>query len=259
MSILDAFRLDGKVAIVTGAGRGIGAEIARSFAEVGAEIACVARTRSELDGTKAAIETAGGRAIAIDCDLTASDSPDRIVEEALAAFGRIDVLVNNASTNPYFGPLMEIDRERAERTTQVNQWGAVLWTQLAWKAWMSSHGGRVVNVSSMGGLLPEPNIGWYNGTKAAIIQLTRQMAQELGPRVTVNCVAPGVIRTDMSKAIWQRHEASIAGRVPVARLGEPDDIAGAVVFFASDQAAYVTGQTLVVDGGITLGQGVVPA
>jgi NAD(P)-dependent dehydrogenase (short-subunit alcohol dehydrogenase family) len=247
--------LEGKVAIVTGGSRGIGRAVAARLLDEGARVLLVARKREVLEATCRELgEGASFHATNVGDETGAREA----IDAAMSRFGRIDVLVNNASTNPYFGPLMEIDRERAERTTQVNQWGAVLWTQLAWKAWMSSHGGRVVNVSSMGGLLPEPNIGWYNGTKAAIIQLTRQMAQELGPRVTVNCVAPGVIRTDMSKAIWQRHEAAIAGRVPVARLGEPEDIAGAVVFLASDQAAYITGQTLVVDGGITLGQGVVP-
>jgi NAD(P)-dependent dehydrogenase (short-subunit alcohol dehydrogenase family) len=247
--------LEGKVAVVTGGSRGIGRAVAARLIEEGARVMVVARKPDVLEATCRALgERAAGHATNVADEAGARAA----VEATLERFGRLDVLVNNASTNPYFGPLMKIDRERAERTVQVNQWGAVLWTQLAWTAWMAEHGGRVVNVSSMGGLFPEPNIGWYNGTKAAIIQLTRQMAQELGPKVTVNCVAPGVIRTDMSKAIWQRHEQAIAARVPVARLGEPDDVAGAVVFFASDQARYVTGQTLVVDGGVTLGQGVVP-
>lgn len=247
--------LEGKVAVVTGASRGIGRAVAEALLAEGAKVLLVARKREVLEAT---CRELGDGADCYSANVADEAGARGAIDAAMARFGRIDVLVNNASTNPYFGPLMEIDRERADRTVQVNQWGAVLWTQLAWKAWMSAHGGRVVNISSMGGLLPEPNIGWYNGTKAAIIQLTRQMAQELGPRVTVNCVAPGVIRTDMSKAIWQRHEQTIAARVPAARLGEPGDIAGAVVFLASDQAAYVTGQTLVVDGGITLGQGVVP-
>jgi len=133
----------------------------------------------------------------------------------------------------------------------------VMWSQLAWRCWMREHGGRIVNVSSVGAFVPEPNIGWYNGTKAAIIQLTRQLAQELAPGVTVNCVAPGIIKTDMSRALWEEHEDALAATVPAKRLGLPDDIAGAIAFLASDQAAYVTGQTLTIDGGITLGDGLV--
>jgi len=247
--------LEGKVALVTGGSRGIGRAVAAGLLAEGARVMLVARKPDVLEATCRELGPgAAGHATNVADEAGARAAIDATLER----FGRLDVLVNNASTNPYFGPLMKIDRERAERTVQVNQWGAVLWTQLAWKAWMEAHGGRVVNVSSMGGLQPEPNIGWYNGTKAAIIQLTRQMAQELGPGVTVNCVAPGVIRTDMSRAIWERHERAIAERIPAARLGEPDDVAAAVVFFASDAARYVTGQTLVVDGGITLGEGVVP-
>jgi len=248
--------LEDKVAIVTGGSRGIGRAIAARLVEEGARVLIVARKPEALEAT---CRELGERVVGHATNVADEAGARAAVELAIARFGRIDVLVNNVSTNPYFGPLMKIDRERAERTVQVNQWATVLWTQLAWQASMSEHGGRVVHVSSIGGLMPEPNIGWYNGTKAAIIQLTRQMAQELGPKVTVNCVAPGVIRTDMSKAIWQRHEAAIAERVPAARIGEPDDVAGAVVFFASDAARYVTGQTLVVDGGATLGQGVVPS
>jgi NAD(P)-dependent dehydrogenase (short-subunit alcohol dehydrogenase family) len=247
--------LAGRVAVVTGGSRGIGRAVAKRLLEEGACVMIVARKPESIDATCRELgERIAGHATNVADETGARAAIDATIDR----FGRLDVLVNNASTNPYFGPLMKIDRERADRTVQVNQWGTVLWTQLAWKAWMAEHGGRVVNISSMGGLLPEPNIGWYNGTKAAIIQLTRQMAQELGPKVTVNCVAPGVIRTDMSKAIWERHEQAISAHVPALRLGEPDDIADAVVFFASDQARYVTGQTLVVDGGLTLGHGVVP-
>ncbi|MEZ4333691.1 MAG: SDR family oxidoreductase [Myxococcota bacterium] len=247
--------LEGKVAVVTGGSRGIGRAVAARLLEEGARVMIVARKPDVLRATCLAL----GPEVAGHATNVADEAGARAaIAATLDRFGRLDVLVNNASTNPYFGPLMKIDRERAERTIQVNQWGAVLWTQLAWHAWMAEHGGRVVHVSSMGGLVPEPNIGWYNGTKAAIVQLTRQMAQELGPRVNVNCVAPGVIRTDMSRAIWERHEDAIAAQTPAGRLGEPEDVADAVVYLASDAARFVTGQTLVVDGGITLGRGVVP-
>jgi len=130
-------------------------------------------------------------------------------------------------------------------------------SQLVWRCWMHEQGGRIVNVSSVGALVPEPNIRWYNGTKPAILPLTRQLAQELAPGVTVNCVAPGIIKTDMSRALWEKNEDALAATVPVKRLGLPDDISSAIAFLASDQAAYVTGQTLTIDGGITLGDGLV--
>jgi NAD(P)-dependent dehydrogenase (short-subunit alcohol dehydrogenase family) len=247
--------LKDKAAVVTGGSRGIGRAVAERLAAEGARVLIVARKREALE---AAAREIGPNVAWFEANVADAQGARDAIDAAMDRFGRLDVLVNNASTNPYFGPLMEIDQERAERTVQVNQWGAVFWTQLAWRAWMSEHGGRVVNISSMGGLVPEPNIGWYNGTKSALIQLTRQMAQEMGPNVTVNCVAPGVIKTDMSKAIWQRYEDQIAETVPVARLGQPEDVADAVVFLAGDNARYITGQTLVVDGGITLGQGVVP-
>jgi len=244
-----------KVAVVTGGSRGIGRAVAERLVGEGARVLIVSRKKDVLE---AAAREIGQGVEWFEANVADSEGAQGAVDAAMDRFGRLDVLVNNASTNPYFGPLMGIDLERAERTVRVNQWAAVHWTQLAWKAWMSEHGGRVINISSMGGLFPEPNIGWYNGTKSAVIQLTRQMAQEMGPQVTVNCVAPGVIKTDMSRAIWERFEDQIAATIPVARLGQPEDVAEAVVFFAGDNARYITGQTLVVDGGITLGQGVVP-
>jgi NAD(P)-dependent dehydrogenase (short-subunit alcohol dehydrogenase family) len=237
---------------VTGGSRGIGRAIAAVMAASGARVMIVSRkeetlkaTASELDGDVAWFATNAADAAGAEAAVAAT----------LERFGRLDVLVNNVSTNPYFGPLMDIDGERARRTVEVNQWATVMWSQLAWRGWMQEHGGRIVNVSSVGAYLPEPNIGWYNGTKAAIVQLTRQLAQELAPSVTVNCVAPGVIKTDMSRALWEPRESAISATVPVRRLGLPVDIANAVAFLASDQAAYVTGQLLTIDGGITLGDG----
>jgi len=246
-------RLDGKVALVTGGSRGIGRATAEALVEGGARVMLVARKEETLAATATAI---GKGAEYFSANVGAEGAAKSAVTATLDRLGRLDILVNNASTNPYFGPLMEIDSERAERTARVNQWGAVDWTQQAWRAWMSEHGGRVINISSIGGLQPEPNIAWYNGTKAAIIQLTRQMAVELGPGVTVNCVAPGVIKTDLSRAIWEKREEQIAAQIPTRRLGVPEDIAAAVTFLASEMASYITGQTLVVDGGITLGPGI---
>ena len=242
--------LHGKVALVTGGSRGIGRATAEALAERGARVMIVARKEDVLSQTAGEI---GKGTEWFAANVADADAAKAAVDATLSRLGRLDVLVNNASTNPYFGPLMEIDEKRAQRTVQVNQWGLVLWSQLAWKAWQKAHGGRIVNISSIGAMDPEPNIAWYNGTKAATVQLTRQMALELGPSVTVNCVAPGVIKTDLSRALWEGREASIEARVPVGRLGQPEDIGATVAFLASDAASYITGQTIVVDGGITLG------
>lgn len=242
--------LAGKVALVTGGSRGIGRASAEALADRGARVMLIARKQESL--TRAADQIGKGTEW-FAANVADAEAAAAAVDATISRLGRLDILVNNASTNPYFGPLMGIDAERARRTVEVNQWGVVLWTQLAWKAWMSEHGGRVVNVSSIGALDPEPNIAWYNGTKAATVQLTRQMAIELGPKVTANCVAPGVIKTDLSRALWEGREGSIESRVPVGRLGRPEDVGAMIAFLASDAASYVTGQTIVVDGGITLG------
>ncbi|HEV7888369.1 MAG TPA: SDR family oxidoreductase, partial [Acidimicrobiales bacterium] len=168
---------------------------------------------------------------------------------------RLDILVNNAATNPYMGPLMGIDRSRADKTVQVNQWAIVMWTQLAWRAAMEANGGAVVNVASIGGMSVEPSIGYYNVTKAAVIHLTRQLAQELAPKVRVNAVAPGLVKTDMARALWEPAEEAIASKLPLHRLGEPEDIANAALFLASDAAGWITGHTLVVDGGALIRPG----
>ena len=161
----------------------------------------------------------------------------------------MDILVNNAATNPYYGPTVDIDWSRATKTVSVNQIAPILWTQLAWTRSMKAGGGAVVNMASVGGYGVEANIGFYNATKAALIHLTRQLASELGPQVRVNAVAPGLVRTDMAKALIETYGEQLAGRLPLRRLGEPADIAAAVVFLVSDQASWITGQTLVVDGG----------
>jgi NAD(P)-dependent dehydrogenase (short-subunit alcohol dehydrogenase family) len=242
--------LHDRVALVTGGSRGIGRATAEALAQRGARVMIVARKQEAL--IRAADEIGKGTEW-FAANVADAEAAEAAVAATISRLGRLDILVNNASTNPYFGPLMGIDEERARRTVQVNQWGVVLWAQLAWKAWLKEHGGRIVNVSSIGAMDPEPNIAWYNATKAATVQLTRQMAIELGPSVTVNCVAPGVIKTDLSRAIWEGRESVIESRVPAGRLGKPEDVGAMIAFLASDAASYVTGQTIVVDGGITLG------
>jgi NAD(P)-dependent dehydrogenase (short-subunit alcohol dehydrogenase family) len=181
------------------------------------------------------------------------DQARRCIDLALEKFGSIDVLVNNAGTNPAFGPLIEQDHGRFAKTFDVNLWAPVLWTALATKAWMGEHGGSVINTASLGGLVHEAGLGVYNTSKAALIYLTKQLALELSPKIRVNAVAPGVVRTRLAEALWKEHEQELAAAIALNRIGEPDDVAAAIVFLASDAAAWITGETMVIDGGLRLG------
>ena len=241
--------LDGKVALVTGASRGIGRAVASAFAASGARVMISSRKPDALEAAAAEMagEVAWHAANAGDDEAAAA-----CVAATVERFGAVDILVNNAATNPYMGPMMGIDRSRADKTVQVNQWAVLRWTQLAWEASMRERGGSVLNLASIGGLSVEPAIGYYNVTKAAVIHLTRQMAQELAPAVRVNAIAPGLVKTDMARALWEPNEERIAKGLPLQRLGEPDDIASAAVFLCSDAASWITGHTLVVDGGALL-------
>jgi NAD(P)-dependent dehydrogenase (short-subunit alcohol dehydrogenase family) len=171
------------------------------------------------------------------------------VDATVERFGSVDILVNNAGTNPYMGPLMGIDQSRADKTVQVNQWGIILWTQLVWEASMKANGGAILNISSTGGLRVETSIPYYNVTKAAVIHLTSHLAAELGPGVRVNALAPGLVKTDFARALWENYGDVVAKGLPLKRLGEPEDIAGAAVFLCSDAAAWITGVTMPIDGG----------
>lgn len=177
------------------------------------------------------------------------EQAEACVVATVERFGAVDVLVNNAATNPYFGPIIDIDRGRIDKTVRVNQSGYLEWTQAAWRGGMSERGGVVCNIASIGGMVVEGGIGWYNVTKAAVIHLTSQLAGELGPKVRVNAVAPGLVKTQLAQALWEAGEEKIARRLPTRRLGEPEDIANAVLFLCSDAASWITGETLVVDGG----------
>jgi NAD(P)-dependent dehydrogenase (short-subunit alcohol dehydrogenase family) len=246
-------RLDGKTALVTGSSRGIGMAIAQLFAEAGASVMLSSRKEEALAKAKAEIDAAKGeRSGEVDWQVANAGDPDQAVAcmaATVSRFGSVDILVNNAATNPYYGPLMEIDTGRIDKTVRVNQSGYLEWTQAAWRAGMSVDGGVVLNMASIGGLAVEHGIGWYNVSKAAVIHLTRQLAGELGPKVRVNAVAPGLVKTQFAKALWEPAEDRIAERLPLRRLGVPDDIASAALFLCSDAASWITGHTLVVDGG----------
>jgi NAD(P)-dependent dehydrogenase (short-subunit alcohol dehydrogenase family) len=240
-----------RTVLVTGASRGIGKATAVAFAALGCNVVLTSRRQEALDEVGKEI-TAAYPEVGVLAHAAHAAEPEQAaacVEAAIGAFGRVDVLVNNAGTNPYFGPLMDINPVVAEKITRLNQYGVVLWSQLVWKASMAQHGGSIVNVASVGGLLTEPGIGYYNSTKAAVIHLTRQLAAELAPTVRVNGVAPGIVRTHLAKALWENFEDRLNETLPMGRIGEPDDIADAIVFLAGDGARWITGQTLVIDGG----------
>jgi NAD(P)-dependent dehydrogenase (short-subunit alcohol dehydrogenase family) len=238
--------LEGRVALVTGASKGIGRSIAATLAASGAKVMLSSRKQDALDEAAAGMD---GEVAAFAANAGDPDEAEACVAATVERFGRVDVLVNNAATNPYMGPAIDIDLARYDKTFQVNLRGPLVWTQLAHRASMAEHGGSVINIASVGGLSVEPSIGVYNTTKAGIIYLTKTLAAELGPKVRVNAIAPGLVKTDFARALWEAHEEALARRLPTKRLGEPEDVAGAALFLASDLSSWITGHTLVVDGG----------
>jgi NAD(P)-dependent dehydrogenase (short-subunit alcohol dehydrogenase family) len=242
--------LAGRTAIVTGATRGIGLATAELLIAEGANVVLTSR---EAEAAQAAALPLGERAAGFGAHAADDEAAAACVAFALERFGAVDILVNNAGTNPAFGPLRGLERGAFDKTVAVNLWAPLLWSRLAVDAWMGEHGGAIVNVASIGGLVVGANTGIYNATKAALMHLTRHLAAELGPGVRVNAVAPGLVRTRMAEALWKRDEERIAGALALGRIGEPPDVAGAIAFLASDAARWMTGETVVVDGGQTLG------
>jgi NAD(P)-dependent dehydrogenase (short-subunit alcohol dehydrogenase family) len=246
--------LAGRTALITGASRGIGKATAFALAAEGCDVVLSSRKQDALDEVAAEIRAAhpGVGVLPKAAHVGEEDAARACVEAAVGEFGSVDVLVNNAGTNPYFGPMVDLDAARAAKTVQVNQFAIVLWTQLAWKLSMAERGGSIINIASVGGMVTEHGIGYYNATKAAVIHLTRQFAMELAPSARVNAVAPGLVRTHLAKALWEENEAQIAKVMPLGRIGEPDDIAKTIVFLAGDASSWLTGQTIAVDGGSTI-------
>lgn len=244
-------RLDGKAALVTGGTRGIGRAVAEALLRAGASLCVTARKDKELEETVEALAPLGP-VVSVQAAAGEPDAAETAVTRCLEAFGRLDVLVNNAGTNPQYGPLVEADLRAVEKVWQVNVHGPLHHAQSAWRHWMRDHGGTVVNVASIGGLRVSPMIGAYNVSKAALVHLTRQLAGEMAPGVRVNAVAPAVIRTRFSVALYEGAEDAVVTQYPLGRLGDPDDVANAVLFLASDASSWITGEVLVLDGGASV-------
>ncbi|GAA2073505.1 SDR family oxidoreductase [Aeromicrobium halocynthiae] len=243
---MKTYDLTGRTAIITGASRGIGLAAAASLADLGANVVLTSRHQEAADAAAASI---GGTALGVAAHSVDESAAQACVDTTLDHFGSIDILVNNAGTNPAFGPVVDQDHSRFAKTMDVNLWAPVLWTGLVWRAWMQEHGGTVINTASVGGLAAGPDLGVYHVSKAGLIHVTKQLALELAPRVRVNAIAPGVVRTRLAEALWKEHEEQVASVTPLGRIGEPADVGAAVGFLAGDGASWITGETLVIDGG----------
>jgi NAD(P)-dependent dehydrogenase (short-subunit alcohol dehydrogenase family) len=242
-------RLDQKAALITGGSRGIGLAIAKMFAASGARVMITGR---KAEACEAACKEIGHDARWVAGHVGDAASREAQIDAALAAFGKIDVLVNNAATNPYAGPTIDVDMPRWEKTLATNLTAPLAWTQAVWnKSMKSSAGGcSVINIVSVGAFKTSGALGVYGVTKAALVYLTQQLAAELAPRVRVNALAPGLIKTDFARALWDGGRGEqVAKSYPMKRLGETEDVAAAATYLASDASSWVTGQTLILDGG----------
>lgn len=248
----DYLSLEGKVAIVTGGSRGIGKAIALTLADAGADVVVSSRKLADLELVAEEIRGLGKRSLAVAAHVRESEDIRNLVEKAKKEFGRIDILVNNAATNPAMGPLVDMDEKMYDQIMNTNLKGYTLLSQLAAKQMISQGGGSIVNISSVLGVTPDKGLGLYCISKAGIIMLTKAMAKELGEfNIRVNAIAPGVIQTSFSQALWtndvlMKEEMK---NTPLKRIAQPEEVGRTALYLASNASAYVTGQTIIMDGG----------
>jgi NAD(P)-dependent dehydrogenase (short-subunit alcohol dehydrogenase family) len=258
MNVHSLFDLAGKVAIVTGSTKGIGRAIAEAFAGAGAKVVISSRKEDKCREVAGAISQAGHEAIALPCNSSHHDQLRALVDATLANWGRIDVLVCNAAVNPYYGPLAGIPESAYDKIMDTNVKSNLWLCNMVIPQMAERRDGAVIIVSSIGGLKGHTKLGAYGLSKAANMELARNLAVEWGPaNIRVNCIAPGLVKTDFARALWENPEAlarAVAAH-PLGRLGEPEDIAGAALFLAAPAGKFVTGQTLIIDGGNTIGGG----
>ncbi len=247
-------RFDDRVAIVTGASRGIGLACAERLVADGAKVVITARKEEALAEAAASLGDGNAAWVAGHADDEAHQ--DETVAKALEEFGRLDMLVNNTGINPVYGRMIDVDLGAAEKILRVNVLSAIAWAQKVYHAALADGGGGIVNIASIGGLKPAPNLGMYGTSKAALIHVTQELALELGPDVRVNAVAPAVVKTKFAGALYEGREDEVAATYPLKRLGVPPDVGSVVAFLLSEDASWVTGQTIVIDGGLTLTGGV---
>ena len=256
MNALDLFRLDGKTAIVTGGGRGLGRYMAEALSDAGASVVLCSRKKEPLTEVQREIEAGGGRALAVEFDVTDEESVEGVVSAAAESFGSVDVVVNNSGVT-WGAPPEEMPLERFDQVMRVNVRGTFLMSQAAGRRMIETGaGGAIINISSVAGLVgghPDymQTVG-YNSSKGAVISMTRDLATSWAPHnITVNAIAPGWFPTRMSRGLIEKFEEEMLANIPLGRFGAPEDLKGVVIFLASPAASYVTGQTIVVDGGAT--------
>ncbi len=257
----DLFDLTGKVAVVTGASKGIGRAIAERMAEHGAKVVVSSRKQDACDVVTARINEKGGQAVTKTCNIGRKDELQALVDFTVGHWGGIDILVANAAVNPHYGPGSTVPDEAYDRIMNYNVRSNFWLCNMAFPGMAARGGGAAIIISSIGGLRGSVNLGIYALSKAADMQLARNMAVEWGPKnIRVNCIAPGLIKTDFARALWENPEIlkKRNRESPLQRIGEPDEIAGAAVFLAGKAGSFTTGQTIVIDGGVTAGS-VTPA
>jgi dehydrogenase/reductase SDR family protein 4 len=253
---LSLFSLEGKVAVISGASRGIGHASALALADAGASVVVASRKIADLEKVAEEIKAKGVKSMATAAHIAKIEDSKALTEQVMKAFGRIDILMNNAGTNPYYGPIMNQDEKTYDITMNVNLKGLFFLSQLAARIMKAQGGGCIINTASIGGLRAG-DLGVYSVTKAAVIMLTQVMAKEWGQyKIRVNAIAPGIIKTRLSEALWKDPavSAKAVAQIPMMRLGEPEEVAGAVVFLASKAGSYITGETIVIDGGRVHGE-----